>query len=77
MMARRDVAHLRALERKGALELAGPIPEAKSGLVVIRAASRDEAERIADADPFVTHGVRTMELRRWLLSCDDNDHMLP
>lgn len=70
------VAHLRALERRGVLELAGPLPEARSGMVIVRAASREDAERIAREDPFVKRGVRTFEVRRWLLSCDDNGHML-
>lgn len=70
------VAHLRALERRGLLELAGPLPEARSGMVIVRAASREDAERIAREDPFVTRGARTFEVRRWLLSCDDNGHML-
>lgn len=70
------VEHLRALERNGLLELAGPFPEHASGLVVVRARSRDEAEAIAAHDPFVSRGVRRAEVRRWLLSCDDDDHLL-
>ena len=70
------VAHLRVLEREGRLEIAGPFPEHASGLVVLRATSRDEAERIAAADPFVTRGVRRVEVRPWLISCDDDDHLL-
>lgn len=69
------VAHLRALERTGRLELAGPFEEG-GGLVVVRARSRGEAESIAGADPFVSRGLRRMELRRWQLSCDDDDHLL-
>ncbi len=70
------VAHLRALEADGTLALAGPVPEAKSGLVVLRDCSRERAEQIAREDPFVLRGVRTYTLRKWLLSCDDNDHLL-
>ncbi len=70
------VAHLRALEREGRLEIAGPFPEHASGLVVLRATSREEAQAIAARDPFVTRGVRRLELRPWLISCDDDDHLL-
>lgn len=70
------VAHLRALERAGKLELAGPFPEHRSGLVVVRAEDRAEAEAIAAADPFVARGVRRAEVRPWRLSCDDDDHLL-
>ena len=69
------VAHLRVLEKRGALELAGPFPEARSGLVVLRVATRSEAESIAAEDPFVQRGVRTAEVRRWILSSEDNNHL--
>lgn len=70
------VAHLRTLERAGRLELAGPFEDAPSGLVVVRARDREEAERIAAADPFVARGVRRAVVRTWRLSCDDDDHLL-
>lgn len=44
--------------------------------MIVRARTRDEAQAIADADPFVTRGVRRAELRPWRLSCDDDDHLL-
>lgn len=71
------VAHLRALERRGVLELAGPFPEKRSGLVVVRARTRAEAERIASEDPFVVRGVRLAEVRHWMISSEDNNHLLP
>jgi uncharacterized protein YciI/putative intracellular protease/amidase len=70
------VEHLRALERTGKLELAGPFAEHRSGLVVVRAKDLAEAEAIAAADPFVARGVRTADVRPWQLSCDDDDHLL-
>ena len=70
------VEHLRALERTGRLELAGPFPDHASGLVVVRARDAAEAEAIAARDPFVTRGVRAVEVRRWLLSCEDSNHLL-
>ena len=35
------------------------------GIFVIKAASRKEAEAIADADPFHANGVRTYEMLDW------------
>ncbi|MCB9685684.1 MAG: DJ-1/PfpI family protein [Alphaproteobacteria bacterium] len=70
------VDHLRSLERQGRLELAGPFPGRGAGMVVIRASSEDEARAVAERDPFVAQGVRSLDLRRWLLSCDDDGHLL-
>ncbi len=70
------VEHLRRLEAEGRLELAGPFPGRRSGLVVIRARDEAEARALAEADPFVREGARTLDLRRWLLSNDDDDHLL-
>ncbi len=70
------VEHLRVLERQGKLELAGPFPGRGSGLVVVRARDEAEARAIAARDPFVTRGVRAVEVRRWLLSSEDSNHLL-
>jgi uncharacterized protein YciI len=48
------------LEKKGILFASGPLTAdagapAGDGLTVLRAASADEARRIATADPFVVH----------------------
>lgn len=71
------VAHLRALERRGILTLAGPFAENRADLVVVSAPTRAEAEAIAAADPFVWRGKRSAEVRRWLISSEDNNHLLP
>lgn len=71
------VAHLRTLERQGILALAGPFPDDRAGLVIVHAPTRAEAEAIAAADPFVQRGVRSAEVRRWLISSEDNNHLLP
>ncbi|MDF9842507.1 uncharacterized protein YciI [Paenibacillus sp. PastF-1] len=44
-------------------------------MVIIRAASREEAVRIAERDPYVTTGIRSYELRTWELSHAGNRHM--
>jgi putative intracellular protease/amidase/uncharacterized protein YciI len=71
------VEYLRRLERCGLLELAGPFPEHAGGLVVLRVATASEAENIAAADPFVTRGLRRADVRRWQISCDDSNHLMP
>ncbi|MPZ56189.1 MAG: hypothetical protein GEU91_06730 [Rhizobiales bacterium] len=66
-------AHLEymiANEKKGIVFASGPLSEADGGqkgrgLTVLRAASNEEARKIAEQDPFVIHGVRSFEVREW------------
>jgi uncharacterized protein YciI len=66
-------AHLEymiGLEKAGAVFASGPLTEPGGqprgdGLTILRAASADEARRIAEADPFSRQGLRTFELREW------------
>ena len=58
------------LERRGIMFAAGPLyargsatPEA--GMFVLRAASFDEAQAIADQDPLHKAGLRTYTLQKW------------
>jgi uncharacterized protein len=74
-LARRHVAHLKALDRQGRLVLCGPFEDGKGGMVIIRASSLDEATRIAESDPFVREGAETVSVRAWELSCEENSHM--
>jgi uncharacterized protein YciI len=58
------------LEKKGVLFASGPLADAEGktrgdGLTVLRAASADEARKIASADPFVVNRLRTFEVREW------------
>lgn len=55
--------------------MAGPFPDHRGGMVVLRAASEEEARAIAEADPFVSSGAETYELRKIELSCRDNKHL--
>lgn len=65
--------YLAELERQGALVGAGRlINEAEGetsdlgvGLMIVRATTRAEAERIAFAEPFTKAGYRTMQLVPW------------
>lgn len=58
------------LERQGVLFASGPLksPEGAplgDGLTILRAASEEEAHRIASADPFVVNRLRAFEIREW------------
>ena len=57
------------LEKKGLVFASGPLASDQGmrgdGMTILRAASLDEARRIAAADPFVAHGLRTFEVREW------------
>jgi uncharacterized protein len=44
---------------------AGPFPDGKGGLVIYDCESDEEAIRLANADPAVTSGARTVEVRAW------------
>lgn len=74
-LVRRHVAHLKQLDRRGRLVLCGPFQDHKGGMVIVKAASLDEAREIAEADPLVRENVETYELRAWELSCEANNHM--
>jgi uncharacterized protein len=63
-----------SLEKDGILYAAGPMwsDDEQSwdgdGLVVVRAASRKEAEAIADRDPMHISGARKFTVRPWMIN---------
>jgi uncharacterized protein len=68
-------AHLEymvSLEKRGVLFASGPLvdsagPPSGAGLTVLRVGSAEEARAIAEADPFVTNGLRTFEIKEWTI----------
>ncbi|QSO46884.1 YciI family protein [Alicyclobacillus mengziensis] len=61
-------AHLKYasdLYLQGKVFAAGPFPDGKGGLVIYDCESDEEATRLANADPAVTSGARTVEVRAW------------
>lgn len=61
------------LEREGKLFGAGPlfndgedIPY--GGMIILRAASFDEARALADGDPFHAKGLRSYTIRKWRMN---------
>ncbi|MBO8164327.1 MAG: hypothetical protein H0Z34_11500 [Brevibacillus sp.] len=45
--------------------MAGPFTDKRGGMVIYRANSLEEARQMAEADPVVAQGARTLELREW------------
>jgi uncharacterized protein YciI len=74
-VVRAHVAHLKRLDAKGVLELCGPFSDDDGGMVILKGCSSEEAREIAISDPFVKEGYETFELRRWEISCQENNHM--
>jgi uncharacterized protein len=66
----KHLEYMIGLEKKGVLFASGPLAEADGktrgdGLTILRAASAEDARRIAESDPFVVAGLRNFELREW------------
>jgi uncharacterized protein len=64
------IAYMIDLEQRGLLFASGPLLDeqqrfAGRGLTILRAGSRAEALELAQADPFVQRGLRTIELHEW------------
>src|SRR2546430_5389967 len=64
------LAWLLKLEADGVVFLSGPLVSGPgtgpgSGVTVLRAGSAEEARAIAQADPFVVAGLRTVEVFGW------------
>ena len=74
-LVRAHVAYLKGLEARGLLELAGPFADGGGGMLVLRAGSREEAEELVAEDPFVLTGSSRPEVRAWILSCGENNHL--
>lgn len=74
-LIRAHVEHLKKLDAERRLVLCGPFKDHPGGMVVVKAASKEEARAVAEADPFVKEGVETYELRTWELSCAENNHL--
>jgi len=64
------IAYMIDIEQRGLLFGSGPLLDEQQrfvgcGLTILRAASRDQALALAQADPFVQRGLRTLELYEW------------
>ena len=52
-------------EKAGTIYARGRFVEGKGGLVIYIAASYDEALKLAESDPYVSLGARTLEVYEW------------
>jgi len=68
------LAYQRELELSGILVLAGPLSDSTgenmvgSGLIILRAASMEEASVVVENDPMHLSGARSYTLRKWLVN---------
>ncbi|MDQ0189601.1 hypothetical protein JI721_08965 [Alicyclobacillus cycloheptanicus] len=53
------------LYEQGKVVMAGPFTDGKGGMVVYECDSEAQASELANADPVVKAGARTLELRAW------------
>ena len=66
--AKERPAHLDYINKlflEGKVVMAGPYTDKRGGMVIYKADSMEEAQALAEADPAVTSGARTLELREW------------
>lgn len=66
---------LRRLDAEGRLIAAGPFGDGSGGLVIGSFESVDEAQAVADADPYVVEGYRRAEVRPWHRAHAGNDYL--
>jgi len=59
------LAYINKLFQEGKVVMAGPFTDKRGGMVIYKADTLEEAQRLAEADPAVTEGARTLELREW------------
>ncbi|MBN2243783.1 MAG: hypothetical protein JW793_13945 [Acidobacteria bacterium] len=52
-------------ENEGKIFARGRFTGGAGGLVIYMAESHDEAFKLAQTDPYVTHGARSLELYEW------------
>ncbi|MBD2862577.1 YciI family protein [Paenibacillus oceani] len=57
--------YLDKLYKENKVVMAGPFTDKKGGMVIYCADSPEEAQALAEADPVVAEGARTLELREW------------
>ncbi|WP_096199951.1 YciI family protein [Bacillus sp. FJAT-45350] len=57
--------YLSTLENEGKIIAKGPFVDGAGGLVVYKAESLQEAQELAEKDPYVALGARRLELHEW------------
>jgi uncharacterized protein YciI len=62
------IRHMQGWDDKKILVCGGPFLDGTGGLSVLRAASKEEAESLARADPSVAAGLLVPEVHPWMLA---------
>lgn len=68
------LAYQNKIQDEGIMVAAGPLRDPDKsdwegeGMIIVRAASLDEAKKIADADPMHANGARSYTIRPWLMN---------
>lgn len=57
--------YINELYKQGKVVMAGPFTDKKGGMVMYKTDTPEEARLLAEADPVVVGGARTLELREW------------
>ncbi|MFI9275814.1 YciI family protein [Kitasatospora sp. NPDC052896] len=59
------LAWMRGQHERGSVLISGPSSDGATGLYVVRARSRSDAEAVAQSDPLVRDGRATIEIIEW------------
>jgi len=57
--------YLEKLKEQGHVHLKGPFKDGSGGMVIYIADSYEQAKQLAENDPYVVEGVRSLDLREW------------
>ncbi|HET7629553.1 MAG TPA: YciI family protein [Bacillales bacterium] len=57
--------HIAEMEKRGKVFAKGPFTEEQGGMIIYIADSKAEAKEMAEKDPYVVHGVRSLTLYEW------------
>lgn len=75
-LVEQHVEHLKKLKKSDKLILCGPFKDYPGGMVVFTAQDIEEADRIAQSDPFISSGCKTYELRTVEIADETNNYLL-
>ena len=59
------LAWMKQQHENGKVLFSGPTPDRKLGIYVVRAGSKDEAEKIAASDPYTAAGFCAFDIVEW------------
>lgn len=63
--ASQHAAWLKEHHQSGDLILTGPVTDGSAGIWVLRANSKDDAQKLLDAHPWHANGLRKYEMYEW------------